>query len=253
MKKMGSFLMMLVVMNLLALGGLGGYLVATGRLDQPKAGAIVDLLRHKGTPEKIREQLYEIMEPAAATTSAPATQGSGTAAVAEGSSGPGSVLGASASDRLEISRQVMEQERIKLEGEAQELRNRQKLLLDLQRDVNDRLAKMEKEKESYQKLVAADEGKGKEASFQKALALYDELKPKQIKEIFLGMPVDQVAGYVQAMEASRAGKIIAEFKSPTEQTFISGVLDRIRGVSAGSGTSAARTSVSSNAMAPAGL
>ena len=250
MKKMSSFVTMLLVMNLLAVAGLAGYLVSTGRLDKQKAGAVVDMLRHKGTPEKFREKLFDIMEPAPATTSAPATQ-SFVSTNADGE--PASVLAASATDRLEMSRQAIEQERMKLENEAQDLRNRQELLIKMQREVDARLKKVVDEKAAYQKQVEADAAKAKDESFQKTLALYDELKPKQIKEIFLGMPVDSVAAYLQAMDPSRAGKIIAEFKAPAEKTFLTGVLDKIRGANGGSGTGAASgTSVTSAAQPPAG-
>ncbi len=74
MKKLASLFTLLCIFNLLALAGLIGFLLATGRLDGPKANAIADLLRHKGTPNKFREQLYDILQPTSQPAIAPASQ-----------------------------------------------------------------------------------------------------------------------------------------------------------------------------------
>ena len=248
MKKIGSLLTMILVMNLVAALGLAGYLLATGRLDKEKATAMLDMVKHKGTPEKLREKLYDIMEPTPATSTAPSTQSLAAKTVENELT---SVLAASASDRLEMSRQAIEQERLKLEAEAQDLRNRQKTLEDKQSELKELLKKVEDAKGAYQKKVEADAAKGKDESFKKTLALYDELKPKQLKEIFLGMPEETVAEFLAAMDESRSGKIIAEFKSPTEKTFILKVLETIRG--AGGTGNASGTSMTSAGGPPAGI
>jgi flagellar motility protein MotE (MotC chaperone) len=233
MKKLGSFFVMLCVINLLALLGLAGYLFGTGRLDGPKAKAIADMLRHKGTPDNFREQLYDILEPA--TASAPASQ-----MAAAGSQPAEGDTVYSAADRIDTERRAVEQERIHLESEAQDLRHRQELLVQMQTDVQTKLAQIDADKKAFDDRVALTETKAKDENFEKALALYNELKPKQIKDIFIGMTPDLVAKFLQAMEPEQAGKIIAEFKSPEESKFISTVLEQIRtlGTSAASGTPA---------------
>lgn len=224
MKKLTSLFVLICVLNLFALIGLAGYLVGTGRLDKPKAAAIADMLRHKGTPEKFRETLYDILEPTPATTSAPASQ----PAIASDVSLPDPSFSTSAEKRIDAGHQAMEQERIRLENQAQELRHRQELLVQMQADVQVKLQKIDEDKKAFEAQVAQASAAGKDDSFQKTLALYDELKSKQVKDIFIGMTPDLVANYLQAMEPSRAGKIIGEFKSPSESAFIATVLDRIR-------------------------
>lgn len=231
MKKIMQFLTMLCILNLFMAAGLVGYLVATGRLDKEKGGAIVDLLRHKGTPEKFRETLFDILDPVAAT--APASQ----AATAPGNladdGGPKS--GASAQQRIAFARQMMEQERLALENEAQELRHRQELLLALQADVQVKLKKIEEAKKEAEPKAATAESKAREENFQKTLAVYDELKTRQIKDIFLkNNDPDLAASYLVAMDPSRAAKVIGEFKTPDEQQFVTLVLDRIRNRGTGS-------------------
>src|SRR5271163_778061 len=119
MKKLGTLFTLLCIMHLFALGGLVGYLFATGRLDGQKVSGIIAMLRHQGTPDKFNEQLYDILEPTPATN--PATAPASHPAVA--SDNRDATLGNSAQDRLDIARQAMEQERIRLESAAQELRH----------------------------------------------------------------------------------------------------------------------------------
>ncbi len=223
MKKIGSLFVLICVLNLFALMGLAGYLVGTGRLDKQKATSIVDLLRHKGTPEKFRENLYDILESTPTTTTAPASR----PAVAEADLPP-PTFASGAQDRIDAGHQAMEQERLRLENQAQELRHRQESLVAMQAQIEADKKKNEDEKKAFDQKVAQTAATAKDDNFQKTLALYDEMKTKQIKDIFIGMTPDVVANYLQAMEPSRAAKIIGEFKSPAEATFIASVLERIR-------------------------
>ena len=81
----------------------------------------------------------------------------------------------------------------------------------------------------FEAQVAAAKSGTDDAGFQKALALFDGLKPKQVKDLLMGMQVTDAAKYVSAMDADRAGKIIAEFKNGDEKTFIGNVVDQVRG------------------------
>ncbi|HUO10179.1 MAG TPA: hypothetical protein VM008_17870 [Phycisphaerae bacterium] len=233
MKKIGTLFTLLCVMNFLAIVGLVAYLFGTGRLDKQKFGAIVTLVRHQGEPEKFNEKLYDILEPAPATASAtaPASQ----PAMADLS------LGISSQDRLAIASETMQRERTRLDSLAQELRHRQELLAKLQEDVDARLKKIDTQKKAFEAQVAAAQKKSVDDDFQKTLDLYNELKAKQVKDLFLGLKPELAASYLQSMDASRAGEIIGEFKSPAETAFIQDVLERIRtaGTSAASGDLAA--------------
>ena len=184
MKKLGALFSLLCIMNMLAIVGLVGYLFGTGRLDKPKVGAIVTMVRHQGTPEKLNEKLFDILEPtpttnpAAAATSQPASADGGT---------PDATLGASAQDRLSIAAQAMQQERLRLDARAQELRNQQELLAQNQAKVEAKLNEIKDLKEAYDKQVAAAVKKAVDDNFQKSLDLYNELKSKQVKDMFLAM------------------------------------------------------------------
>ena len=247
MKKLGTLFSLLCIMNMLAIAGLLGYLFGTGRLDKPKVGAIVAMVRHRGTPEKLNEKLYDILEPIPTTN--PATAPASPPAVADGSS-PDPTLGASAQDRLSIAAQAMQQERLRLDARAQELRDQQDSLDKKVAENKNKLKEITDLKEAFDKQVAVARKKTVDDNFQKSLDLYNELKAKQVKDLFVSMNnPDLVATYLQAMDTSRAAEIISQFQTATETDFIKSVLDRIRtaGTSAASGSAPAGSSTAAAA------
>jgi flagellar motility protein MotE (MotC chaperone) len=236
MKKIGTFISIICIVNVLMLTGLVGYLWGTGRLDKSKAQAIGDMLKQQGSPNDLREKLYEIMTPAPATQSLPqtATLPSTTMAVS-----PGALTPATAQERIDYVQRVLENERLRLETDAQKLQQQQELLLGKQRQLLADKADLEKREAAYQQKLASVDTKTDAAGFTKTMAIFDELKPRQVKDLLMGMPPADVARYIADMEPDRAAKIMAEFKSADEKAVISGVLDKVRGVKDASGTGAA--------------
>jgi flagellar motility protein MotE (MotC chaperone) len=235
MKKIGSLISVICIINILMLAGLVGFLWGTGRLNKPKAQAIADLLRQPGAPQGLREKVYEIMAPSTqtkpATSSAPATR----ASLADADP-------ASAQERIDYMQKVLEEERLRLESEAQNLHQQQELLASKQNQLDLDRRLLNDQKRAYEQTIAGATTQSDAAGFQKSMALFDELKPKQVKDLLVVMPPDQIARYFAAMEPDRAAKIIAEFKSTTEKDLLTRVLDKVRGTSSAPGTGAASTS-----------
>jgi flagellar motility protein MotE (MotC chaperone) len=221
MKKLVTFLMMILLLNLFAAAGLAGYLVATGRLDKPKAVVIADLLRHQGTPKDLRTQVTDILEPAPAT--APATGPASRPAGSLADAGP-----ATAEERIDFARQAMEQERLRLDAERQNLRHEHELLERMQAKIDADRKRVDEDKKNFEQSVTQTAAKTNDEAFTRTMALYAELKPKQLKDLFLPMPQDEVAKYLKAMDPERAAKIITEFKSEPEKSYINAVLKRLR-------------------------
>lgn len=233
MRTLGSAIILIALLNLLAIGGLGGYLAATGRVDKEKFGTIVDLVKSPQTPENLRDNVYTLMHPDHASTEP--TSGPATLKTVE--HGSLNVGIASATERIEFTRKAIEQERLRLDREAQELRSRQILLENQRTEIDAKMAQIEKDKKDFQEKVQQAQAALKDENFTKTLNLYNELKPKQVKEIFLTLAPSVVEDYLRAMERDRATKIISEFKSAEDRQFIAAVLERIRN----SGTSSATT------------
>jgi hypothetical protein len=238
MKKFATFISILCVINVLMLLGIVGYLWGTNRLNKPKVQTIADMIRQPGAPEGLRTKVYTIMAPAAgpatqtrpATTAAPATR-----------DGLNGMEPATAQERIDYVQKVLEEERLRLENEAQKVRQQQELLVQKQAQLDFERSSLADQKKAYEQSLAATTTQSDAAGFQKSLDLFAELKPKQIKDLLMAMPFDQVARYLAAMEPDRAAKIIGEFKSTDEKTLLNQALDKVRGVPAASGTRAAST------------
>jgi flagellar motility protein MotE (MotC chaperone) len=222
MKKILSILNMIAILTFLMLVGLLAYLAGTGRLDKEKAQTVLDLIRHQGTPAGLRDQVYGVLVPTTATAPAPASAPAATPGTDD------APTAASASDRIEYAREAMEQEQLRLEHEAQELQRRQQLLDQKRSEIDAKLAELDSQKKAFQQQAAATQAAGQSEAFAKSLDLYNELKPKQVKDLFIVLPPGDAAEYLKAMDPSSAAKIIAEFKTPEERSYIATVLDKIR-------------------------
>lgn len=251
MKKILHFIMVLALLNLLILGGLLGFVAATGRLDKAKWQTIMDLVRHPGTPAGLRDKVADLMQPRPTTApdSQPATMMAKSGSVTEGGGGGAASSVASAADRIQFAQQAMEQERLRLERDAQDLLQRQRLLDAQRADVQEKLAKIETERKQFQTLVQTTTDKTKADNFARSLSLYNDLKPKQIKELFLALPEDVIRDYLVAMDPDLVTKVIAEFKSPEERALIGKVLEKIRidGTSSANSATTQAASASPNA------
>jgi len=244
MKKLFSFIMMIFLLNLLAAAGIVGYLLATGRLDKPKALVISDLLRHPGTPADLRTHVAEILVPHA--TTAPATGPASRPATALGDTP------ATAEERIDFARQAMEQERLRLDAEKQNLRHEHELLERLQAKIDADRKKVEDDRKAFEQSVVQSATKGNQEAFARTLALYDELKPKQLKDLFMPpASPEEVAKYLAAMEPERAAKIISEFKTDPEKQQIGLVLKRLRETGTDSASAPPTTPAAQGASAPA--
>lgn len=233
MKKLFSFISLICVLNVLMLGGIAGFLWGTGRLDKGKAQTIADILKQPGTPAGFREKVYDLMTPVAATGPATATAPATQSAVAEADA----LEPATADERIDYMHKALEADRLRMENEAQNLRHQQELLAQMQSQLELDRKDLAAQKKSFDDRVAAAKGNKDTAGFDKTMALFQELKPKQVKDLLTSMQEDEAVRYLAAMEPDQAAKIIAEFKSPTEKAFLNTVMDRLRGKQGGGTTS----------------
>lgn len=233
------------MLNALAILGLVGFLLGTGRLDKAKAQTIGDMLKHPGTPAKFREKVYDIIEPfPTALTTMPAA----TAPASQPATGD-QIEPATAEERIEFMRRAMETEQLRLENEAQGLRDRQKMLEAKQREVELNLQKLADDKKNFEQQIAASNKKDDGEGFKKSMALFEELKPRQVKDLLAGMTPDAAARFLAAMEPDRAAKIIGEFKSLDEKAFVKTLMDRMGSSPKDNGTTPASATAGASGVA----
>jgi flagellar motility protein MotE (MotC chaperone) len=87
------------------------------------------------------------------------------------------------------------------------------------------LEKQQKELLARQQLQQKNET---DKGFQDALALYNTMPAKQVKDIFKTMDDSLVVQFLQAMEPRTATKILKEFKTLEEQDRLAKIMEKLR-------------------------
>jgi flagellar motility protein MotE (MotC chaperone) len=216
-KKLWNVLVLTLAVNFLALAGAVGYLYQSKKLDKEKVHAI-------------REMIFPTTAPSAATTQPsddPTTRP--TLSLEE-------VLAAHAG--LPAAEQVQALQKT-ADFRIAEMERRHRELIALQDLVNNAEARLKSEREAFEKQRSALETREQEAArlasdkgFQDALKLYRTMKPKQIKEVFVGLPDDVVVRYLRAMEPRVASKVLKEFTTPAEVQRVQVLMEQVRAAEA---------------------
>jgi len=210
MKKLFDVFVLLLAINFLAIAGIAVWIVKTRHVDHDKAMAI-----------------REIIFP----STAPATQ-----PVSDATTKPTQALdelvarqsGRSAAEQVEFIQHTFDAQRAQLDRREREVKDLERQVeLAKQKMSRDRLAfeaeKLElKKREDQATRLATDKG------FQDALDRYISMPPKQVKQIFMTLEEKTAVSFLQAMEPSRAAKILKEFKSPEEVDRAQKFLERMR-------------------------
>ncbi len=66
------------------------------------------------------------------------------------------------------------------------------------------------------------------------------MKPKQVKDVFAGLPEDVVVRYLRAMQPRQATKILSEFKTPAELERVKVLMERVRAAAEPAGNAPAK-------------
>lgn len=189
MKTVLTVLIAALLIHSLALLGLLGYGLATGRFDGEKTGQYLATWRGETlvppSAEKIVEEAGESPQEAA-----------GRIAEAE-------------RDReiltLEIKRQ---QERV---------RNMMAALDAARANFDKELKELRTAKERFNERLAQQNDAAREEGFLKQLGFYSNMKPKLVRDDFMKMSDDEVARLLAAMSPDIAKKILNTFKTEQEQ------------------------------------
>ena len=225
MKRLFNVIVLALAVNFLLLAGGVGYLWKTQRLDREKV-------------HSIREILFPLNEPGDPTTQ-PTTQ-----PATQPSLNLDAVLaahaGMPAAEQVQLLQRTFDERMAKLDRRTEEL----KALHDLVKGGEARLTKdraaFEQELAALRKREQEADRLAKDKGFQDSLELYGTMKPKQVKDVFAGLPDDVVVRYLRAMDPGQAGKIIKEFKTPAEVQRVKGLMEQVRSAAESAGASASQ-------------
>jgi len=100
--------------------------------------------------------------------------------------------------------------------------------MDMQARLDDAQAKLEAEKKAFEPKATTADDRAKAENFQKMMTLYDELKTKQVKDLFMDGQKESWWLRTCGDGFCACGEDHREFKTEAERKFLNGVLERIR-------------------------
>lgn len=215
-----SFILVLII-NVVAIGALAGWLGATGRLSKDRLRDAVAVFDHTIEEEAVLEAEAEAVEREAQALAERALR------MDQVAGGPVTPEARLASIQVVSEKQRALIERQKAEAEALERQ------LDTQRKlIEKRIAELEQKREAFEQAVAKQIEQMEEEDFQEAIAMLEGIPPKQAKAVFQEMLTEgdqqQVVSYLSAMEERKAAKILKEFKLPNEVAQAADLIERLR-------------------------
>jgi flagellar motility protein MotE (MotC chaperone) len=210
MKKLFDVFVLLLAVNFLAVAGFAVWLVKSHRVDRDKALAIREMVFPSTAPAT---------QPAADATTQP------TAALDELVA---RASGRTAAEQVEFIQRTFDAQRAQLDRREREVKDLERQVeLAKQKMARDRLA-FETEKLALKKREDEATKLANDKGFQDALDRYVSMPPKQVKQIFMTLEEKTAVSFLQAMEPSRAAKILKEFKTPDEVDRAQKFLERMR-------------------------
>jgi hypothetical protein len=216
-KKIFTVIALTLALNFLGLIGGVGWLVRSGHLDKAKMKQIREIVFPPPVPATPTQTLAE------AATTRPTLRLDELLA---------KMSGRSAVEQVDTIQQTFDAQMLLVD-------RRQRELTDLQKQVDLANQKLAADRAAFEKQRAALAAREDESArlaadkgFQDSLALYTAMPSKQVKTIFMSLDEETVQHYFEAMDPREAAKIIKEFKTPSETSFIQNVLERMRLASA---------------------
>ena len=219
--RISTAIMAVLIVNHLMFAGLVGWLAATDRLDHDR---VRDIRERLGMT--IPEEEAQLAAAAAVEQEALARQAhlARLSDVADGPVQMATHLGlteqaqAAMTARFDRLTQQMGTLQVRIDADRVEIA-REKSVLDAQR-------KAFEEEMKIRTASMADE------DFQRAVKLYEQLKPKQAKEMFKELLANndesQVVTYLAAMKTNNAAAVLKEFKTAVEVSQATALIERLR-------------------------
>lgn len=215
-----AFILVLVI-NVLALGALAGWLGSSGRLSKERLRDAVAVFNNTIEEDA---QLAKDAEQAEIEALALAERALRMEQVAGGPVTPEA--------RLEAIQVVDDKRRALLERQKVEAEALKRQLDTQQKLIEQKLAELTEKQQIFDQAIATKVEKMQSEDFKEAIAMLEGIPPKQAKQViqkWLGDGLDeQVVDYLSAMEERKAAKVLKEFKLPNEVTQAATLIEQLR-------------------------
>ena len=215
-----AFILVLVI-NVLALGALAGWLGSTGRLNKERMRDAVAVFNNTIEEE---ERLAKEAEQEELEAQAMAERALRMEQVAGGPVTPEARLQA-----IQVvddkRRALLERQKVEAEALKRQLDAQQKL-------IEQKLAELNAKQKAFDDAIASKIDKMESDDFKEAIAMLEGIPPKQAKQVIQEWLTDgaqeQVVDYLSAMEERKAAKVLKEFKLPNEVTQAATLIEQLR-------------------------
>lgn len=221
MRSLSIAVVTLVVVNLLAVAALGGWLHTTGRLSRERVDKAVSLFTPTLEEEAAQAEQAAVAEEEA---KAMAVQLARLEAVADGPM--------TTDDRLHQQQQRDELAEARVQRLQRDIADLQRQLEIAQAQIAKDRARLIEERTAFDEAVAAQQAAEQDENFQQAVRTYEQLKPRQVKQMFQTMMAegrsDQVVSYLAAMQIRKSAGVLKEFKEEAEIAQATALIEALR-------------------------
>lgn len=221
MKSLWNAMAIILLVNLLALIAGVGWLRSSGRLDADRVKQVVAMFK-----PTIAQQAR--LEAEAEQVAAQAAQRAEEVARLEAAAkGPANIDTRIADSHRadELAQQTLARSQREFAALRQRIESDKALL-------KRRWAQLQQAQEAFAKRVAQQMQQQKDQDFKRAVAMYENLKGKQAKQMFLKLIAqgqeDQVVSYLAAMELRKASGVLKEFKTDPELAIATMLVEKLR-------------------------
>jgi DNA repair exonuclease SbcCD ATPase subunit len=219
MRMLGQVIAVIAILHVLAGAAFVGYLGVTHRLSRERLAQVKAIFALSVADQEAADEQAAAKAKAADEEAARLSRAAGLAS-------------ASAAETLEAQRQRDELMLLQLQRTRREIE-------DLQQNMQLTRKRMEKERDQLQAMRKEAEARLEalrkeldDEGFKNAIVLYEQLPPKQVKQIFLDMmragDTTQVATILHAMEARKASGVLREFKDMRELPQAAELMNQLR-------------------------
>ncbi len=221
MKQVGLAILVVLILNLLVLGGFIAWLGGSGRLSRERLQKVVEVFTPTIEQERLRLEEEAQLE---AESAERARQAARLEAVSGGARTLEQKL-----DEEDLANELQARMLDRLTAESAAIRRR----LESSKQVIAQLkAELDAERQALQDTIEAETQKRTSEDFQQAVAFYEQLSPKQAKGAFQALlaqgKTDEVLDYLGAMQLRKAGAVLRQFKTQEEIVQAAMLLEALR-------------------------
>lgn len=221
MKSLWIAISIALFLNVLAAGGVVGWLYGTERLNMDRVRRTVGLFEQTVSEEAAARERAALEQAAQAQAQAEAAHLKRVAA------GPQSMT-----DRLAIAQQVSDITAERDNRREEDVAAVERRLEQAWEELRQEKAKLDAERAAFEAQSETIREQREDEAFQQTVALYESLPAKQAREQFMTLiatgQMDQVVDYLAHMNKRKAVGVLAEFKQPGDAAVATQLLERLR-------------------------